>query len=754
MNIDRLSLFLQRSTLLLSLVAGSFLLVACGGGDDKKSTSSSSSSSSQRSSYMASSAPNGTGDGLSLKIEATATKTLTFSWGEKAGATSYTLYKVIPGEGVVQMGSVKTVADLDDGKFYVTEEIGSHVHDWFQTYYYVETDICTENGCDKSEPSFAATEMLKAIGYLKAGNADAQDFFGWSIALSGDGQTLAVGAPSEDGNGKGADGDPDNNNSTNAGAVYVFIKEGNLWVQQAYLKASNTEQQNLNSARFLPNDRFGYRVALSDDGSTLAVSSLLEDSPSYGINCNQDNFEVTTTFDSSANSSASASSINPYDDLIQAVDNNVGAVYVFKRSGTGDEAEWTQNAYVKPEFPSPGLQFGDSLALSGDGKTLAVGASTDDVLLSGVFNYSSSSARACLEFYPSSSSSSSVSSSSNSSSSSSSTSSYKGGTDSGGVYIYIDTEAGWQSDVYLKASNAQIDDFFGASVAISKDGTTIAIGALGEDSNAIGTSIDNDQSINSCIYMENNDYKLDTTCKKNNILRNPNGSPIYANTGAVYVFTKTETETETEKLWVQQAYLKPAFAYVFTQFGTSVDLSDDGNTLAVGAVNDATFVGGINQNPATVDKNYLGAGAAYIFSRDGNTWTQEAYIKPSTVTKGTQFGLVVSLSGDGNTLAAGSYLESSAAKGINGDEGDTSAPSAGAIYIFTRDLTQWSQANYVKSKNTEEQDRFGISVDLSDDGKTMAVGAHREAGGGFDAEDEILPPEDNSKSASGAVYIY
>jgi len=724
MNIDRFPLLMQRSALLLTLIAGSLVLAACGGGGGNKSFSSSSSLSSQRSSYTAASIPaNGSGTWPSVKAEATSPKTLTFSWSAVDGATSYRLYKN-EGNGYEQIGTDLTTNSA-------TDTIGVHVHDWINTYYVVEACIDTE--CEESERIYTATEMLKAIGYLKASNADAADFFGWSVALSADGTTLAVGAPSEDGNGTGATGNPDDNTSNNAGAVYVFVKNGNLWEQQAYLKASNTEQPNLNIARFLPNDRFGYRVALSDDGNTLAVTSLLEDSPSYGINCNEGNFEITTTYHSSVKSNSSASSDDPYDDLIRAVDNNVGAVYVFKRA----DNTWTQDAYIKPEFPAPSLQFGETLALSGDGKTLAVGVSNDDNTVSGIHEYSSSSARECLDFYASVSSSTSSSSSSSSSSvSSSSSSSYKGGSDSGAVYIYIDTETGWQSDVYLKASNAQTNDTFGASVALSADGTTLAVGAVGEDSNAIG--VNGDQSINTCVYSKDDEFVLDVGCKK---------SITQANTGATYIFIKADG------VWSQQAYLKPAFSYIFTQFGSSVDLSADGNTLAVGAIGDATSTPGINNNPATVDKNYIGSGAAYIFTRSENTWTQQAYIKPSTVLT-NQFGTVISLSADGNTLAAGSYLESSTAKGIGGDEGDTSAESTGAIYVFTRDVDEWSQANYVKAKNTEVQDRFGISVDLSGDGKTMAVGAHREAGGGVVTEGEEADPEDNSKEASGAVYIY
>jgi hypothetical protein len=61
--------------------------------------------------------------------------------------------------------------------------------------------------------------------------------------------------------------------AANAGAVYVFTRSGTTWSQRAYVKASNTEA----------NDEFGNSVALSSDGSTLAVGAPVEDSVATGI---------------------------------------------------------------------------------------------------------------------------------------------------------------------------------------------------------------------------------------------------------------------------------------------------------------------------------------------------------------------------------------------------------------------------------------------------------------------------------------
>jgi hypothetical protein len=110
--------------------------------------------------------------------------------------------------------------------------------------------------------------------YIKASNTGAGDEFGASVALAGD--TLAVGAPLEDSATDIINGEQLNESAANAGAVYVFVRNGaGTWQQQAYVKASNTDA----------GDRFGHRVAMS--GDTLAVSARDEDSASVGVGGDQ-----------------------------------------------------------------------------------------------------------------------------------------------------------------------------------------------------------------------------------------------------------------------------------------------------------------------------------------------------------------------------------------------------------------------------------------------------------------------------------
>jgi cysteine-rich repeat protein len=423
------------------------------------------------------------------------------------------------------------------------------------------TDV-NGNQDDNSATDSGAVYVFRRSGttwlqeaYLKASNTDAGDGFGASVALSGD--TLAVGAWGEDSAATGVNGNQDDNSATGSGAVYVFRRTGTAWLQEAYLKASNTD----------PDDLFGVSVALS--GDTLAVGAYLEASAATGVNGNQD--------DNSA--------------LVS------GAVYVFRRSGT----VWQQEAYLKASNTGAGDYFGISVALSGD--TLAVGAHIEDSAATGVNgNQDDDSAPG-----------------------------------SGAVYVFRRSGTVWQQEAYLKASNTGADDSFGGSVALSSD--TLAVGAYLEDSAAMGVNGNQDD-----------DSALDS--------------------GAVYVFRRTGTA------WQQEAYLKASNTGADDWFGASVALS--GDTLAVGAWGENSAATGVNGNQDDNSAQY--SGAVYVFRRTGTAWLQETYLKASNTGAFDDFGISVALSGD--TLAVGASGEASAATGVNGNQADDSAPGSGAVYIF------------------------------------------------------------------------
>ncbi len=144
-------------------------------------------------------------------------------------------------------------------------------------------------------------------------------------------------------------------------------------------------------------------------------------------------------------------------------------------------------------------------------------------------------------------------------------------------------------------------------------------------------------------------------------------------------------------------------------------------------------------------------GGVYVFVHDGQSWSQEAYLKASNTGHEDWFGSRLELSGDGNTLVAGAQLEDSNATGINGEQDDDSAQEAGVAYLFTRENGIWTQRAYIKGSNTEAYDEFGSTLSLSRDGRLLAIGARGEDSGatGIDGDQT-----DNSVTEAGAVYLF
>ena len=165
----------------------------------------------------------------------------------------------------------------------------------------------------------------------------------------------------------------------------------------------------------------------------------------------------------------------------------------------------------------------------------------------------------------------------------------------------------------------------------------------------------------------------------------------------------------------------------------------------VGAGAEASNATGIDGNQNNNDAQ--SSGAVYVFVRDGDTWTQQAYIKASNAEAGDLFGTSVSL--DGDTLVVGALGEDSNATGIDGDQNNNDASTSGAAYVFVRDGDTWTQQAYIKASNTEAGDSFGTSVSL--DGDTLVVGAWAEDSNatGIDGNQN-----NNDAAYSGAVYVF
>jgi hypothetical protein len=277
------------------------------------------------------------------------------------------------------------------------------------------------------------------------------------------------------------------------------------------------------------------------------------------------------------------------------------------------------------------------------------------------------------------------------------------GSDVGAVYVFVRTGTTWTQQAYLKASNPDTDDRF-SDVSLEDD--VLVVGARGEGSGATG--IDGDPTDDSA-----------------------------PGAGAAYVFMRDAGGT-----WSQTTYLKASNAEEGDGFGR-VSLS--GASLAVGAVGENSGSTGVEGSQS--DNSQVDAGATYVFVRNAaGNWAQQAYIKASNTDAGGGFGRVAL---EDDLLVVGAPGENSNATGIGGDQDDDSFADAGAVYLFVRAGSTWSQTAYVKASNTDSGDNFGTGVALW--GSILAVGAPGEQSDAIGIGGNQL---DNSLAAAGATYVF
>ena len=419
--------------------------------------------------------------------------------------------------------------------------------------------------------------------------------------------------------------------------------------------------------------------------------------------------------------------------------------------------------YFKASNSDAGDLYGASVAISGDGKTFAIGALHEDSNSKTVNGDETN----------------------------------QGATDSGAVYVYRQsTDGTWIKDAYIKGSRLTGSDWFGKDVSLSRDGNTLAISARRDelsttDSGLVyiftrdgtgnwsekatleATASDANDDFGYSISLTGNGDKLLVGAPfedsdKNGVLNDFTGVTINngkSNSGAAYLFTRNADES-----WSVAAYFKAAVTDVNDQFGWAVDISDDGTALVIGANGEdskATALGG-NAN----DNGAEQSGAAYVFSYESGSWVQKSFLKASNaeggrptafpnIIFGDDFGYDVSISGDGNIIAVSAPWEQSNSIFDVADQNNNALSQAGAVYIFENNiLDNWVQTKYLKASNTTPAigniltvsgDSFGRAISISNDGNLLAVGAYNEDSNttGMNGDNT-----NNSTEQSGAVFTY
>ena len=446
-----------------------------------------------------------------------------------------------------------------------------------------------------------------------------------------------------------------------------------------------------------PTQRFGAytnAIALSADGLTLAVGSPREGSS---------------------------------DGLAGA-----GAVYIFSRSmpGVGMPAPaWGLRARLEGSSPAAKMAFGASLALSANGRTLAVGAPEERSNARGI-----NGDAANRDAYG-----------------------------AGAAYIFMDNGSTWSQQAYIKSRNtpakvetcSRLDisgtavfpctpQHFGFSVALSADGNLLAVGAPEEGANF---------TPGSAAVLSGLSFT---------------GETIFGGgVGAVHTFARNNGG------WAEQAQLPGSSADpTMARFGAVVALSSDGTVLAANTDKDIsvlTHLGGVWSAPTQVWRvpaagALTGSHNPFAMSRDGSTlavldrsggtdvqlrtftrtgdaWTQQPALPVKAADGFFTNSVMLSLSADGRMLAVGNLDDASNASGINGNPNNQALYSAGAVNVYRRDGTTWAHRAYLKAPQPRALARFGASVALSGDASTLAVGTSS-------ATDGVTP------AAADAAYLY
>jgi hypothetical protein len=492
---------------------------------------------------------------------------------------------------------------------------------------------------------------------LTANDGAAEDAFGVSVAL--DGANAYVGAYKADVSGR-----------ADQGAVYRFIQSGAVtnWPQNRKFTAFDGAA----------NDQFG--VAVASDGSTVLIGARganvtgnadqgaaytflpgpvsddelhLKLSGSGGV---EDYFGQSVALSDNGQIALIGAPAADIDGGLQH-----GAAFIFARSGSS----WKQLARLSASDGGVSDFFGQSVALSGDGNIALVGAPWQNGSL---------------------------------------------GDEQGAAYMFTHTGAAWSPTNWspirkLTDPESAVDDEFGSSVALSDDGNTALVGA--PNATILGKA--------KCGYVDFFHFNPSVTPEgfTGTVTGELFGQAVaLSGDGLTALIGRPGATTEGDakrgsadvykfsgQNWAKQTTLHSTYGAANDGFGAQLALSDNGNVALVG-VPLREVLGNVDQ------------GAAYAFTRTGNTWSTSYSLYIGTGSAGDHFGSSVALSAGGEIALIG-------AEGV----------SSGRAYSFTRNGNTWTEQKTLAGQDGDNNSQYGSATALSDNGWTGLIGAVN--GGGY-----------------------
>lgn len=279
---------------------------------------------------------------------------------------------------------------------------------------------------------------------------------------------------------------------------------------------------------------------------------------------------------------------------------DTGAAYIFSR----DNESWSQDAKLTPNNREPKTLFGYSADISADGSTVVVCSRSVEL---------------------------------------------SGDSSSGAAYVFSLKDGSWTREAKLTRENPRDNDHFGESVGISDDGSTIVVCGIKQEENETGGYVfsrgDNSWTLDVKLLPDDDDLGPTSSWFGDSVDVSRDGSTVVI--GASGVSTKVNSDlgaafvfSQENDSWKQEAFIHAAGAVTKGRFGSSVEISGDGSTIVAEGYVQLDEDG----NPSEIGP------VRYVFSRTDGSWSQEDRLNENDYVYG-RFEFTTSLSEDGSLMA-------------------------------------------------------------------------------------------------------